>query len=322
MTGLVLRMDHALYPGVQKNWDDELFRACVLKAVHPEDEILDLGAGAGIVSQLNFLGAAKRVCGIDPDERVTKNPCLNEGRIGVGENIPYPIGTFDIVFSANVVEHLANPRAVLLEVRRVLKPQGRFLFKTPNRWHYMPVIAQVTPTRFHKFFNRLRGRSAVDTFPTRYRMNSGGAIRRLASRCGFRVVSLQYLEGRPEYLRFSALTYAVGAAYERLTNRVRFLEKLRWSSSASFRRCESGEGVSAPSVSQSMTLNTLHLFLSLGIVERTEQPGRESGERRDRRAGGDRPAPRLIRAQLSRGVAAFERDRGRHHPLGLAGRPR
>jgi len=35
---------------------------------------LDLGAGAGIVSQMNFKGIASRVCGIDPDERVLSNP--------------------------------------------------------------------------------------------------------------------------------------------------------------------------------------------------------------------------------------------------------
>ena len=227
MGSLVMRLDRALYPGIQKNWDDELFRACLLEAIRPDDTILDLGAGAGIVSQLNLLGIARKVCGVDPDERVTRNPYLNEGRIGLGEDIPYPSGTFDIVFSANVLEHLSDPHAVFQEVNRVLKPHGRFLFKTPNRWHYMPLIAQLTPTRFHKYFNRLRGRAAVDTFPTRYRVNSAGAIRRLAPTCGYEVVSLQFVEGRPEYLRFSALTYLIGAGYERLANRIALLEKLR-----------------------------------------------------------------------------------------------
>ena len=227
MSSLVMRLDRALYPGVHKNWDDELFRARLLNAIRPVDTVLDLGAGAGIVPQLNLLGIAGMVCGVDPDERVTRNPYLNEGRIGFGEHIPYPSETFDIVFAANVLEHLTDPSAVFQEVNRVLKPHGRFFFKTPNRWHYMPLIAQLTPTQFHKYFNRLRGRAAVDTFPTRYRINSAGAIRRLAPICGYRVASLQFVEGRPEYLRFSALTYLVGAAYERLANRIALLEKLR-----------------------------------------------------------------------------------------------
>jgi hypothetical protein len=41
------------------------------------------------------------------------------------------------------------------------------------------------------------------------------------------VVSLQFVEGRPEYLRFSAFTYLVGAAYERLANRIALLDRLR-----------------------------------------------------------------------------------------------
>jgi hypothetical protein len=103
----------------------------------------------------------------------------------------------------------------------------KFLFKTPNRWHYMPVIAQLTPTRFHKFFNRLRGRAAVDTFPTLYRANSTRTIHRLSARSGFAVKSLRFVEGRPEYLRFSTLTYLMGATYERLMNRFDVLSRFR-----------------------------------------------------------------------------------------------
>jgi SAM-dependent methyltransferase len=227
MTQFIPRIDQALYAGQDKNWDNALFRLHVLAATRAEHQILDLGAGAGIVPQLNFLGAAAWVCGVDPDPRVGTNPYLDDGRIGQGEHIPYPDNTFDVVFSANVLEHLSNPLQVFQEVHRVLKPGGSFLFKTPNRWHYMPLIAQLTPTRFHKFFNRLRGRAAVDTFPTLYRANSARAIHRLAAGSGFTVKSLRFVEGRPEYLRFSTLTYLVGATYERLMNRFDVLARFR-----------------------------------------------------------------------------------------------
>jgi len=51
-------------------------------------DIRDLGAGAGIVEEMDFRGHARRICGIDPDPRVVDSPYLDEGQVGVGESIP------------------------------------------------------------------------------------------------------------------------------------------------------------------------------------------------------------------------------------------
>jgi len=211
-------MDVRFYPGATKNWDDERFRDAILAVLRPEDELLDLGAGAGIVAAMNFRGAAQRVCGIDLDPRVTENPFLDEGRVSDGSRIPYPDHSFDVVISDNVLEHLDEPLAVFREVSRVLRPGGRFLFKTPNATHYMPLIARCTPHAFHRAVNRLRGRNGDDTFPTRYRANSPRALRRLARGAGLDLVRVERVEHRPEYLRLHPLTYALGLAYERLVN--------------------------------------------------------------------------------------------------------
>ncbi len=225
--GLVGWLDQRCYSGFDDNWDDQLFADAIRPRIGPESVILDLGAGAGIVEALNFRGVAAKACGVDPDERVLENPYLDEGRVGFGEDIPYPDDTFDVVFSDNVLEHLENPQAVFDEVARVLKPGGRFLFKTPNRRHYVPLVARVTPHWFHQFYNGLRGREPEDTFPTQYRANTLEDVRRYANAAGLRVRSLRLIEGRPEYLRINPLTYAVGAAYERLVNSVSSLEQFR-----------------------------------------------------------------------------------------------
>ena len=81
---------------------------------------------------MNFRGHARRLCGIDPDPRVAANPYLDEGQVGVGESIPYPDASFDVVFADNVLEHLPDPAAVFAAVTRVLRPGGVFLGKTPN----------------------------------------------------------------------------------------------------------------------------------------------------------------------------------------------
>ncbi len=227
MGTLIQWIDRNWYPAFTNNWDDLLFRERILAQIKPDSVVLDLGAGAGIVSQMNFKGLAKKICGVDLDPRVVDNPMLDEGRISDAGEIPYGDGLFDVVFSDNVFEHLDAPLAVYKEVARVLKPGGVLLFKTPNKWHYMPTIARMTPHGFHQYVNRLRGRAEVDTFPTRYRTNTKGDVLRLAAAAGLMVERIEHIEGRPEYLRMTWPTYLVGTLYERIVNSTSFLAPFR-----------------------------------------------------------------------------------------------
>lgn len=227
MSSLTHWIDQRFYPEYQKNWDDRMFRERILARLTPDSQVLDLGAGAGIVEQMNFRGRARRVCGVDLDPRVVDNPMLDEGRVADAGGIPYEDSLFDVVFSDNVLEHLDTPLDVFREVARVLKSGGVFLFKTPNKWHYMPTIARLTPHGFHQWVNRVRGRAEVDTFPTRYRANTPGDIRVIAQGAGLVVERLERIEGRPEYLRMSFPTYLLGLVYERAVNAVEVLAFLR-----------------------------------------------------------------------------------------------
>lgn len=176
---------------------------------------------------MDLRGVAGCVHGIDPDPRVLANPYLDEARIGSGEAIPYPAATFDLVFSNNVLEHLESPAKVFREVTRVLRPGGRFLAKTPNARHYVPVVARFTSHWFHETVNRVRGRAEADTFPTLYRVNTEERIRHYAGLAGLDVVAIRMIEGRPEYLRFHPLAYLAGAIYERMVNQFEGLAGMR-----------------------------------------------------------------------------------------------
>jgi len=213
-------MDQTLYPNYKDHWDDIKFREILLMEMKAHFCCLEFGAGRGNVKQMNFLGVVEFIAGVDPGEDVLSNPFLDEAKIiKLADNqIPYEDNTFDIVFSDNVLEHVQDPEFVFQEIMRVLKIGGIFMSKTPNKWHYMPLIARITPHWFHKFYNELRGRKLIDTFPTTYKCNSRSAVVKLAKKNGFNITALLFLEGRPEYLRLNAFGYFIGFLYERIVN--------------------------------------------------------------------------------------------------------
>ncbi|MCB0323547.1 MAG: class I SAM-dependent methyltransferase [Bdellovibrionales bacterium] len=227
MSKLCTWIDKRLYPQYGDYWDQQLFRAEVVKRLHPSHVLLDFGAGRGANRNMNFRGQAAKVCGVDVDPIVHENPFLDEAKELVDGSIPYPDQTFDVVVSSDVLEHLEDPVATFREIRRVLKPGGWFLSKTPNAWHYVPLISRCTPHWFHEWVNKKRGREANDTFPTFYRANTKRALRALAAEAGFSSVETDMFEGRPEYLRFSVPSYAIGAIYQRMVTSCAFLASLR-----------------------------------------------------------------------------------------------
>jgi SAM-dependent methyltransferase len=113
------------------------------------------------------------------------------------------------------------------ELARVLKPGGRLLILTPNRWHYVTLSAALMPHSFHLRFNQSRGVDAHDIFPTVYRANTARRLRNLYERAGLEIEQLLQFETEPEYLAFSTPSYALGVGFERLVNRFEALKHLR-----------------------------------------------------------------------------------------------
>lgn len=55
--------------------------------------------------------------------------------IAAAEYLPYPDNTFDTIISNEVLEHVTDDRRSMQEMIRVLKPAGRVIIFTPNRWY-------------------------------------------------------------------------------------------------------------------------------------------------------------------------------------------
>lgn len=231
----VATLQARLYPDPFTRDPVQQFVAELERYVGPEHEVLDLGAGAGQINHYSFRGRVARMVGVDLDPRVCQNPLLDEGRVGDIQEIPFVDNSFDIAFAIYVLEHLADPARFVNEVRRVLRPGGHFLALTPNRFHYVSVASTVTPTSFHKWYNKRRGRDEDDTFPTFYRLNTCQTLTRHFQAGGFETAHLRTIEVQPNYLKFSRLAFLLGAAYERLVNSTQLLSSLRVNIIAAFR---------------------------------------------------------------------------------------
>ena len=132
-----------------------------------------------------------------------------------------------MVFADNVLEHLPDPVAVFKEVNRVLRSNGVFIAKTPNKRHYMPIAARLTPHWFHVWFENIRGRDQDDIFPTLYLANTETDLRNAAKSAQLSVEKIEFIEGRPEYLRISSVSYIFGWLYERIVNLFKPLMRFR-----------------------------------------------------------------------------------------------
>lgn len=221
-------LDRSVYPSFDDQWTARLYHQFAARYLTPSSVLLDYGAGRGKELLHGFGAEVSRSVGVDVDTAVLENTAVDQAHvIEPYGRVPYPDATFDVVVSAYVLEHIGEPDRVFAEIRRVLKPGGHFVFLTPNRRHYVPLAASLTPHAFHLWVNSRRGLADRDTFPTVYKANTPGAIRRLAARNGFVVTDLQMVEGRPEYLRPFGPLYLAGVAYERIVNALRVLAPFR-----------------------------------------------------------------------------------------------
>jgi len=211
--------------------------------LNPGSRVLDVGAGAGEENPYALKGRVGKLFGIDRDPRVGSNPLLHAGLVADGGALPFKDNSFDLAFSIYVLEHIAEPRPLVSELRRVLRPGGLFLGLTPSRFHYVSLIAACTPTWFHKWVNRKRGRKSEDTFPTQYRLNSRGSIRRHFGDQGFELVEFDTFEVQPHYLKFSTPSFLVGAAYERIVNRCDWLSCFRVNFTCVLRNMKAGAAI-------------------------------------------------------------------------------
>ena len=98
--------------------------------------VADLGCGSGVFTELLRRKGFASV-GVDISPKLV---ALGRSKYsglelieGDAENLPFDSGSFDGVLLSGLIHHFPDPRRLAAEVRRVLKPGGRFVAFDPNR---------------------------------------------------------------------------------------------------------------------------------------------------------------------------------------------
>ncbi len=102
--------------------------------------LLDIGCGGGLLSEpMSRLGF--QVVGVDASAKNIGVASMHAERLGL--SIDYRCATaesllaagerFDVVLNMEVIEHVADPKAYLIDCARLLKPEGLMILATLNR---------------------------------------------------------------------------------------------------------------------------------------------------------------------------------------------
>ena len=142
--------------------------------IAPDADVLDIGCGGGrTLERLAQLAPKGRICGVDASEKsVALSRRLNAKAIASGRMevrrasvsaLPYRDATFQLVTAVETHYFWPDLAADLVEVRRVLRPGGRFLllaevYDTPKfdarnrKWMELVPMTYLSATQFEGLF--------------------------------------------------------------------------------------------------------------------------------------------------------------------------
>jgi SAM-dependent methyltransferase len=134
--------------------------------------ILDYGCGTG--GNTTFYGASGWTIGIEPDAFAVRTAHARGGASycrASGTKLPFRAGIFDVVMASDVLEHIEDDDAAILEIARVLRPGGRVIICVPaHQWLF----------------------ASHDYALQHYRRYSKGELRHLLNSAGFQIRLLSY----------------------------------------------------------------------------------------------------------------------------------
>lgn len=146
----------------------------------PAGQLLDVACGEGHLGRLAAQrGLSAMSVDFSPSAAALAHRNTEEDQIGLadGQNLPFPSNSFDYVTNLGSLEHFASPERGLLEMRRVIKPDGTAALVLPNSYYLLDIIWHVWRSGYP-----VSHRQTIERFAT------AGQWRDLIQAHGFRVV--------------------------------------------------------------------------------------------------------------------------------------
>jgi 2-polyprenyl-3-methyl-5-hydroxy-6-metoxy-1,4-benzoquinol methylase len=105
----------------------------------PPSRILDVGCSGGLFAE-RARSLGHHVTGVDSVEIAGVRDRVDEFfQCNLEHGVPAEVGrAFDVVIAADVIEHVADPEALLERLRDLLDPAGQLLVSIPNFGHWYP----------------------------------------------------------------------------------------------------------------------------------------------------------------------------------------
>jgi 2-polyprenyl-3-methyl-5-hydroxy-6-metoxy-1,4-benzoquinol methylase len=184
--------------------DAHIYRAVVsiLQAVGANGVMADVGCGRGALWTL-LRGTFARGIGLDvvrydglPGDLEFLQTDLDAAAL------PLPDASVDAAAAVEVIEHVENPRALVRELARIVKPGGWVVVSTPNQLSALSLLTLLVKGRFSAFQDA--------EYPAHRTALLEVDLRRIFSECGLRDLHVRFTaHGR---LPLSALHYPAAIA--------------------------------------------------------------------------------------------------------------
>lgn len=189
------------------------------------DTVLHLGAGpVDLESVVPSLAQRPRLVTLDLSPEALHKNSASRRICGNAEALPLASCSIDLILAEQVFEHLPRPSLCLRECFRVLKEEGRLVVSGPNGLSYISLLARLTALSLHRWAQHFAsGSSDSEVFETYYRFSRPHAIRRLAAKSGFDVVSVDTFVGPPCYTIALPVIHLVFMAYHFALEKLRTL---------------------------------------------------------------------------------------------------
>ena len=213
----------ALYERYGYYTPDDHYEAAVDSLVLPGTDWIDVGGGHDIFPSnprlaTELAARCRRVVAVDPSENVHRNPFVRERHQAFLEDFNDAQG-FSLATIRMVVEHVANPEKFTARLGELVRPGGKAVVMTVNRWAPVTLISASTPMWFHHFAKSILWKAKEeDTFPVVYKMNTRGRLRGLFEHAGFREVHFQHMDDCRVLARWKATQQAELMAWKLLSS--------------------------------------------------------------------------------------------------------